>query len=165
MFVKEQTDLRGAPSVPVPVTAVYFTLLVRVPGVHHACHACAHSAWHRHWRTYPTMSPLKELCCHTDSRGLSDRRSDKQAGMNPNLARRHALLPLQVLDGVRLVSLLQVQAIMALCITFMEVRRPHRTGRRPAWCHEPTHLQSVAACKAMRAPRAAGSTARHNVPG
>ena len=72
MFVKEQTDLRGAPSVPVPVTAVYFTMLVRSPVVHHAYHACGHSAWHRHWQTYPPC-PLKELCCHTKSRGLRDR--------------------------------------------------------------------------------------------
>lgn len=77
--------------------------------------------------------------------------------MNVDLARRHALLPLQVLDGVRLVSLLQVQAIMALCITFMEVRRPNRIEGPLAWCHAPTHPQLVAACMMMRAPR---STAR-----
>ena len=29
MYVKEQTDLRGAPSMPVPVTAIYLAVMVR----------------------------------------------------------------------------------------------------------------------------------------
>lgn len=39
----------------------------------------------------------------------------------------------QVLDRVRLASLLQVQAIMALCIAFMEVRAPSLVRRCGAW--------------------------------
>lgn len=69
MFVKEQTDLRGAPSVPVPVTAVYLTLLVRIPVALHACHARAHSAWHRHWQTNFIMSVEEDnttLCWHKE---------------------------------------------------------------------------------------------------
>ena len=37
-----------------------------------------------------------------------------------------------MLDRVRLASLLQVQAIMALCIAFMEVRAPLIVPRRSA---------------------------------
>ncbi|KAK9839688.1 hypothetical protein WJX81_006367 [Elliptochloris bilobata] len=66
MYVKEQTDLRGAPSMPVPVTAIYFALMV--------------------------------------------------------------------LDRVRLASLLQVQALLALCIAFMEVDLYIETkGTWPVW--------------------------------
>ena len=39
----------------------------------------------------------------------------------------------QVLDRVRLASLLQVQAVLALCITFMEVRMPSLVLRCGAW--------------------------------
>ena len=31
MHAKEQTDLRGAPSMPVPVTAIYLAVMVCVP--------------------------------------------------------------------------------------------------------------------------------------
>ena len=39
----------------------------------------------------------------------------------------------QVLDRVRLAPLLQVQAIMALCIAFMEVRAPSHVPRSGSW--------------------------------